>query len=193
MFCFHICQTAFVELFSREVANILQVFDLSCNRAYPHLDKGHTFFLLYHCCDQSKRSFVQGLWWNEPSGSDHSVFLEAERLPHTALTTMRQGAGGKGIPVRGCCLFSSTTETPQIYPTWRHLSVETLFLSLPHYQSIHLSGYWQYLRNTELLLKNNMFHLLDTGKDAAVSLWTGTGLDFERPVFAKFQPELLRS
>lgn len=46
MLCFHICQIAFVELPSREVANILQVFDLSCNRAYPHLDKCHIFFLI---------------------------------------------------------------------------------------------------------------------------------------------------
>lgn len=74
-----------MELFSREVANILKVFDLSCHRAYPHLDKRHIFFLSIAVTRASSLS-VQWLRRNEPSGADYSVFLEEERLPHTAGT-----------------------------------------------------------------------------------------------------------
>lgn len=111
MFCVFISPTAFADLFSREVANILKAFNLPTNRAQPPLRPTPVAFSFFVTAVASASCLsVQWLRGNEYP----SWLLGIPRRGQAAAHQWEAGRRPQGYPDHGHCVWSPTEA--QVYP-----------------------------------------------------------------------------
>lgn len=173
MFCVFISPTAFVDLFSREVASILKAFNLPTNRVQPPLRPTPMAFSFFITA-VSRASSLSVQWLR---GNEYPSWLLG--IPRRGQAATHQWEAGRRA-IWTTDTVSGHQQRPKCILDVQVPELEVLFLSIWYYYCIHLPESWHYLTNTELL-KYNIFSMMNTGKDTIVNLQTqdvGTCLPF---------------